>query len=882
MEFFVLLLLLVVAGWVLGLVGFFKALRALREVAMLRVQLATASAAPAEAADAAVISPWVAPPAAPAAEVVEPATLEPATLETLPPEVTAAEPAIAGPAEPEPAEPDITPPRPPRDLEALLTQRWGVWLGAAALLLSGVFLVRYAVDQGLLGPAVRCALAALLGVALVGGAEWLSRRPAREQGGPDLDSGGRDQVPPALAAGGVAVLFGAAYGAGPLYDLVPPIIGFILLAAVALAGLALSLRQGVLVAAIGIVGAYVTPALVAADAPYAPGLFGYLLLVTAAALAVVRHTAWAWLGWAATIAGAIWVALAATGGLGPETWAPGLFVPAAACLHLLLLPAAALEHPIGRRLSWLPFAALAAAGLLLAAAVPDPWVRAGLLLLSPLAVWRGATEPRLDRLPWLAALVFLLTLLVWAVPAWQPTGEVLATEGFVMAVLPGAWAPDAIQPLLGTAAALAAFYALAGLWLERRRERRLPWSALVAAVPVLTLAVTYVQVGLFQPVTLWAFAALALTGGLVAAAWAAGADRQRAGVHAAGAVAALALGCAMLLSDQWLTLAIALLLPPLAWIEAQADLPPLRRVALAVAGLVLVRLLLNGYLVDYAFGTLPVVNGLLPSYGVPAAAFALTAWMFRKRGDDRTVAVLEGGAVALFAALVALEIRHWSTGGNLAADGSFTEAALDVAALAVQATFLLHLARRTGRVVQGWAWRVLGAVALFSAVLLLLGNPAVTNDPAGQTALFCGYLLPALLAGLASPAPELRNNPNWAKLLGGYAVLAGFLWVGLEVRLLYHPDALGLDAARIEDGELWAWSGGWLVYGGALLALGMATGQRAIRLAGLAIIGLVTAKAFLIDMAGLEGLWRVLSFLGLGLMLIGVGGAYRKFVAPKK
>jgi uncharacterized membrane protein len=298
---------------------------------------------------------------------------------------------------------------------------------------------------------------------------------------------------------------------------------------------------------------------------------------------------------------------------------------------------------------------------------------------------------------------------------------------------------------------MAAFYALAGLWLERRRQRRLPWSALVAAVPVLTLAVTYVQVGLFQPVTMWAFAALALTGGLTAAAWAAGADRQRAGVHAAGAVAALALGCAMLLSDQWLTLAIA----------------------------------------------------------------------------------------------------------------------------------LLYLARRTGRVVQGWAWRLLGVVALFSAVLLLLGNPLVTNDPAGQTALLCGYLLPALLAGLASQAPELGKQ-NWAKLLGGYAVLAGFLWVGLEIRLLYHPGALGLDAAPIDEGELWAWSGGWLVYGGALMALGMATGQRAIRLAALAIIGLVTAKAFLIDMAGLEGLWRVLSFLGLGLMLIGIGGAYRRFVGQKE
>jgi uncharacterized membrane protein len=33
-------------------------------------------------------------------------------------------------------------------------------------------------------------------------------------------------------------------------------------------------------------------------------------------------------------------------------------------------------------------------------------------------------------------------------------------------------------------------------------------------------------------------------------------------------------------------------------------------------------------------------------------------------------------------------------------------------------------------------------------------------------------------------------------------------------------------------------------------------------------------------MAGLAGLWRVLSFFGLGLMLIAIGAVYRRFVVP--
>jgi len=37
---------------------------------------------------------------------------------------------------------------------------------------------------------------------------------------------------------------------------------------------------------------------------------------------------------------------------------------------------------------------------------------------------------------------------------------------------------------------------------------------------------------------------------------------------------------------------------------------------------------------------------------------------------------------------------------------------------------------------------------------------------------------------------------------------------------------------------------------------------------------------FLVDMADLTGLWRVLSFLGLGLALIGLGVVHRRFVLP--
>jgi uncharacterized membrane protein len=849
------------AGWILGVVGFFQARSALHEVARLRRQLAQTQAQPVAAAEQAGPAPLpeqFAPP-------------EPAGA----PEQSGVSP--PGEAESVPATPARAPQR--TDLEALLTMRWGVWLGAVAMVMAGVFLVRYAAEQGMLGPAPRCALAGLLGLALIVGAEWLRRREIER-------SSLADQAAPALAAGGVAVLFGAAYGAGVLYALVPPLVGFGLLAGASLAGLALSLRHGQVVAAVGIVGAFVTPALVQTDHPSLPGLFCYLLFVTAAALAVVRYTAWVWLGWGATVAGAVWVLLAITGGVGDEAWAPALFVPAAAALNLVLLSPEALEHEIGRYLAWVPVAVLGAAGLLLATLDQEWATRAGVLLVTPVTLAKAAGEPRLRLLPFVAAALFLLLLAGWSVEVreWPDLG-----------LSPDSWTPSVVRAFTATAAFVAGCFAASGLWFERRAPQPLAWSSLVASVPVLTLAVCYARVAAFSTRADWAAFALLLAAGLSATSaaalreqgrWAARqADgRAYAGVHAAGAVAALALGCGMMLREHWLTVALSLFLPMLAWVAAKVDLPPLRKVALAVAAVVLIRLLLNWYVVGYAFGGLPVTDGLLLAYGVPAAAFALAAAMFRRRGDDLTVGVLEAGSVAFVTVLVALEIRHAAVPNAIGTPAlRFPEAAEHAASLAVLAIATMRIATRLNRPVLHWGWRIQGALAIAGGVLLILFNPIITGEPVGRVPLLDwllpAYLLPACLAVLALRA-QATAQPAWLRrLLAGYVLVAGFAWITLEVRHLFHPGAMRMPAEPVADAELWAWSGAWLAYGAALMAAGIRIGAKPLRLAALAIIGLTAAKVFLVDMSGLIGLWRVVSFLGLGLTLISLGAVYRRFVA---
>ena len=83
-----------------------------------------------------------------------------------------------------------------------------------------------------------------------------------------------------------------------------------------------------------------------------------------------------------------------------------------------------------------------------------------------------------------------------------------------------------------------------------------------------------------------------------------------------------------------------------------------------------------------------------------------------------------------------------------------------------------------------------------------------------------------------------------------------------------------IAGATIDVGENYLYSAALLALSIAWLAIGIKTGLAILRLAGLALLTVVTLKVFLIDAAALEGVLRILSFMGLGIALIGIGWAY--------
>jgi uncharacterized membrane protein len=62
----------------------------------------------------------------------------------------------------------------------------------------------------------------------------------------------------------------------------------------------------------------------------------------------------------------------------------------------------------------------------------------------------------------------------------------------------------------------------------------------------------------------------------------------------------------------------------------------------------------------------------------------------------------------------------------------------------------------------------------------------------------------------------------------------------------------------------------------AALVAGLRRREAHVRWGGFALLGFATAKVFLFDLSALESLYRVGSFVGLGLLLLGGAFAYQR------
>jgi uncharacterized membrane protein len=153
-------------------------------------------------------------------------------------------------------------------------------IGVVTIVLGIGFFFKWAVDNEWIGPAGRVILGVLAGFAALGAADYLWRKGQRifAQG---------------ITGVGIAILYLALYAAFGFYKLIPQGYAFALMFVATVLACALALRyDSIAIAALGLLAGYLTPILLSTGEDHPWFLFTYTLILNVGLLALVRTRGW--------------------------------------------------------------------------------------------------------------------------------------------------------------------------------------------------------------------------------------------------------------------------------------------------------------------------------------------------------------------------------------------------------------------------------------------------------------------------------------------------------------------------------------------------------------------------------------------------------------
>jgi uncharacterized membrane protein len=187
------------------------------------------------------------------------------------------------------------------------------------------------------------------------------------------------------------------------------------------------------------------------------------------------------------------------------------------------------------------------------------------------------------------------------------------------------------------------------------------------------------------------------------------------------------------------------------------------------------------------------------------------------------------------------------------------------------AAFDARLGRTDGR------WYALGFTL---AALARLADAAAIRAPGAPAFVdVWGMALWAVTAGAAGLAGGLRREEGADPIRGIrnalWVLAGGLLLFGVtgELGRLFEQQVRP-ESARLAGGlAVSAW---WLLFAGALVALGFRRSHAPVRQAGLAVAALALLKVVLVDLAELDALYRVASVLILGCVSLGIAYLYHQ------
>jgi len=184
-------------------------------------------------------------------------------------------------------------------------------------------------------------------------------------------------------------------------------------------------------------------------------------------------------------------------------------------------------------------------------------------------------------------------------------------------------------------------------------------------------------------------------------------------------------------------------------------------------------------------------------------------------------------------------------------------------ALAAEAAILHYVARRYSyRIVSAGAHLLFCVAGLWLASRLVSG--ALGFPGAVRPALFGTSSLAVIALSLAASRQVTPRSAVWIYRMLAHAAVLAWLWRGLS---------------ELPGGDGWV-TVAWGLYAVGLLAAGLRLDHAWLIRGGLTTLFLVVGKLFLVDLAEVEAIWRVLLFLGFGGLFLALSCYLRSLWHP--
>jgi uncharacterized membrane protein len=789
------------------------------------------------------------------------------------------------------------------DLESRIGGRWLLWIGVIAISFGMAFFLKYAFDNQWITPGWRVNIGVAIGLAFLIGAERL-RRPY-----PIYSHG--------LSGGGIFILYLSIFVGFNTYKLIPQTLAFVLMAAVTATASLLAARYSALpIAILGLIGGFLTPILLSTGVDDEAGLFGYIAVLDLGVLALAYSKHWRslnYMAYGATVA--MFASWMLTWYTPDKLWTTILFLTV---LYMIFALLAVLHNVVNRRPTlWIDLAMVFSNALLYFTTSYELLDNEhhGILglfavLVSAFYMGLGYFAYSRDREDSLLIYTFLALAFLFAVLAvpiqldqhWVTMGWAL--EGVAMT-----WIGLRANDRTSRYAALVVFAVAVGHWFHidvqefayHANEAFLPLlnrRALSCAVLVSALAAAVVfykrmksdiedeERSMFAGLYLLAANALAVI--LLSIDANDYFEQARAGAHGPDYSMSLGNTQALTLTALWAVYGVGTL-----FVGVTRRLKPLRYLGLLLLAGATVKVMVVDLNYYNASWHALILNQTFAAFALIIAALAICA-RFYLRGldaedEERAIVIplLIGGANVL--AIIALSAEIWAHFARMEAEHfeanrQFALSALwtiygavslvigikrGTRALRIGALMLLALAITKVLMVDlryyDAKWHTLVLNETFAALALLVFALAWSARSYTASEFVDRDESNAIVPLLVASANILALVALSAEALGYYAVKTGAGGLAAETRIDLHlAQQLSLSVV-------------WAIYGGAMLTIGIARRSKLLRVMALVLLGLTILKVFGLDLSSLQKLYRTISLLVLGAILLGVSFLYQRY-----